>query len=201
MSSEGKSHVGSLPPAPACTTFCGLFCLLAGGIAMETHEVNLTLIPHQETVFPALPLPPCLYPSPSKLASLPFLFLFIYFLYLRERQRVHRGEAEREGRMRGGDTESKAGSRPRAVSTEPDAGLEPTNREIMTWAEVGRSTDWATQAPHSAFFIFQPGRIFKCFKCYYLWVAGLWGALLLCAFLHFLDFAVVYNKYSNYLFE
>ena len=37
------------------------------------------------------------------------------------------GGAEREG-----DTESEAGSRLRAVSTEPDVGLEPTNCEIMT---------------------------------------------------------------------
>ena len=37
------------------------------------------------------------------------------------------GGAEREG-----DTESEAGSGLRAVSTEPDAGLEPTNREIVT---------------------------------------------------------------------
>ena len=35
-------------------------------------------------------------------------------------------------REREGDTESKAGSRLRAVSTEPDVGLEPTNREIMS---------------------------------------------------------------------
>ena len=41
---------------------------------------------------------------------------------------MSRGEAEREG-----DTESKAGSRLRAVSTEPDApGLKLTNRELMT---------------------------------------------------------------------
>ena len=40
-----------------------------------------------------------------------------------------------------GDTESEGGSRLRAVSTEPDAGLELTNHEIMTWAEVGRLTD------------------------------------------------------------
>ena len=33
------------------------------------------------------------------------------------------------------------------VSTEPDVGLELTNREIMTWAEVRRPTNWATQAP------------------------------------------------------
>ena len=35
----------------------------------------------------------------------------------------------------------------RAVSTEPDVGLELTNHEVMTWAEVGCLTDWATQAP------------------------------------------------------
>ena len=40
---------------------------------------------------------------------------------------MSRGGAEREG-----DTESEAGSRLQAASTEPDAGLEPTNREIMT---------------------------------------------------------------------
>ena len=37
------------------------------------------------------------------------------------------GGAEREG-----DTESEAGSRLRGVSTEPSAGLEPTDHEIMT---------------------------------------------------------------------
>ena len=36
------------------------------------------------------------------------------------------------GAGRKGDTESEAGSRLRGVSTEPDAGLEPTNHEIMT---------------------------------------------------------------------
>ena len=41
------------------------------------------------------------------------------------------GGAETEG-----DTESEAGSRLRAVSTEPDMGLQLTDREIMTWAEV-----------------------------------------------------------------
>ena len=67
--------------------------------------------------------------------------MFIYF-WRRERQSVNGGGAEREG-----DTESEAGSGLWAVRTEPDAGLEPTNCEIMTWAEVGRSTDWATQVP------------------------------------------------------
>ena len=55
---------------------------------------------------------------------------------------MNRGEAEREG-----DTESETGSRLWAISPEPDAGLELTDRGIMTWAEVGGLTDWATQAP------------------------------------------------------
>ena len=46
------------------------------------------------------------------------------------------GGAEREG-----DTETEAGSRLRAISTEPDTGLELTDREIMTSAEVGHLTD------------------------------------------------------------
>ena len=37
------------------------------------------------------------------------------------------GGSEREG-----DTESETGSRLWAVSTEPDAGFEPMNRDIMT---------------------------------------------------------------------
>ena len=36
------------------------------------------------------------------------------------------------GEERDRDTETKAGSRPPAVSTDPDAGLELTDREIMT---------------------------------------------------------------------
>ena len=49
------------------------------------------------------------------------------FLRERERQSVSGGGAESEG-----DTESEAGSRPRAVGTEPDAGLEPMTHEIVT---------------------------------------------------------------------
>ena len=45
----------------------------------------------------------------------------------RERQSMSGGGAERKG-----DTESEAGSRLCTVSTEPDAGLELTDRKIMT---------------------------------------------------------------------
>lgn len=52
-----------------------------------------------------------------------------------------------QGKDREGGTESEAGFRLWDVSTEPDAGLELTHREIMTWAEVQPFSDWATQAP------------------------------------------------------
>ena len=65
------------------------------------------------------------------------------FIFEREKDRVWVGK----GRDREGDTKSEAGSRLWALSTEPNAGHEPTNCKIMTWAEVGCSIDWATQGP------------------------------------------------------
>ena len=65
---------------------------------------------------------------------------------------MSRGGAEREW-----DTESEAGSRLWAVSAEPDAGLELTRCEIMTWAKVRCLTVWATQVPQSLF-IFEKER-------------------------------------------
>ena len=54
------------------------------------------------------------------------------FLFLRERKGETEGVWGR-GREREGDTESEAGSRLLAVSTEPNVGLKLTNCE-MTWA-------------------------------------------------------------------
>ena len=54
---------------------------------------------------------------------------FNVYLCLRDRDRR---SASGRGAEREGDTESEAGSRLRAVSTEPEAGLELTNCEIMT---------------------------------------------------------------------
>ena len=51
-----------------------------------------------------------------------------YYLFLRQKETEH----EQGGAGKEGDPKSKAGSRLRAISTEPDAGLELTNREIMT---------------------------------------------------------------------
>ena len=70
--------------------------------------------------------------------------MFIYF-WDNARDRVQSAEGQMEG-----DTESEAGSRLWAVN--PDAGLELTNCETMTWAEVGHLTDWATQLPHNFVF-------------------------------------------------
>ena len=66
----------------------------------------------------------------SVLYNYTFSTFFIYFIYFwdRERQSMNGGGAEREG-----DTESETGSRLRAISPEPDAGLELTDREIVTW--------------------------------------------------------------------
>ena len=67
------------------------------------------------------------------------MFLFIFET---KRNSMSRGRAEREE-----DSESEAGSRLWAVSTEADTRLELTDCEIMTWAEVRRLTNWATPVP------------------------------------------------------
>ena len=56
-----------------------------------------------------------------------FVVCFLLFIFERDRETMSRGGAEREG-----DTESEAGCRLRADSTEPDEGLEPMNHETMT---------------------------------------------------------------------
>ena len=80
-----------------------------------------------------------------------FVIIVLMFIFDRERQRQRQRERERET-----DTKSGAGSRLWAVSTEPDAGLQPTNCEIMTWAEVRPLTNWATQVPQVASFLKLP---------------------------------------------
>ena len=62
------------------------------------------------------------------------------FIFEREREKREREKGQRESQSmiggeteREGDTESVTGSRLRAISPEPDAGLELTDREIVTW--------------------------------------------------------------------
>ena len=81
--------------------------------------------------------------------------MFIYF-WERERHthRVWAGEGQREtGRHR-----IWSGLQAPSCQHRADVGLEPTNCEIMTWTEVGHSTDWATQAPLENFLIQSPTR-------------------------------------------
>ena len=63
-----------------------------------------------------------------------FLIFFNVYLFLRERAWAGEGQRKRGQRIQ---------SRLCADSSEPNVGLELTNCEIMTWAEVGCSTDWA----------------------------------------------------------
>ena len=57
-------------------------------------------------------------------------FLNVHLVFERERQRQRQSVSE--GGAKGeGDTESQAGSRLRAVNTEPDARLKPMKNEIM----------------------------------------------------------------------
>ena len=57
-----------------------------------------------------------------------FIISFNMYLFLRARET----EREQGGAEGEGDTESEAGSRLQAVSTESDAGLKLTNCKIMT---------------------------------------------------------------------
>ena len=86
---------------------------------------------------------------------------FIYnFIYFWDRERAWAGEGPR-GRHR-------IQSRLWGVSIEPDVGLEPTDCEIMTWAEVGRSTNWATQVSPKCLWILEGTAIFAWQHCDWL---------------------------------
>ena len=62
----------------------------------------------------------------------PSFFEKLLFFYLNFFKYLFIFETEKEHEQREGDTESKGGSRLRALSTEPDAGLEFMDCEIMT---------------------------------------------------------------------
>ena len=89
-----------------------------------------------------------LFPIKSRLFS--HLFLLMFYLFLRERESAH---TSRGGTKREGDTESEAGSRIQAVSSEPNMGLKPMNCEIPTWTEVGLLTDGAARCPKRCYIL------------------------------------------------
>ena len=67
------------------------------------------------------------------------------FIFLRERECVQQKDRERQRQriLSGLCTDS----------SKPDVRPELRNHKIMTWAKVGCSTDWATQAPQFIFLI------------------------------------------------
>ena len=73
--------------------------------------------------------------------------MFIYFWERETEIEQEQGGAEREG-----DTESDAGCRLRAVSPEPDAGLELTDREIVTWPKSDAQPMEPPRRPRFFFF-------------------------------------------------
>ena len=77
-------------------------------------------------------------PEPKSVAQLTEPSRHPLNTFERQSKRVStsRGRVGREG-----DTESEAGSRLRAVTTETKAGLEPKNLEVMTCVEVRHLTD------------------------------------------------------------
>ena len=95
----------------------------------------------------------CIHALSHKTNKQTFVFyllkLFLMFIYFWKTERTeHRwGRGRERERHTHTHTESKSCSKPWAVSTEPDVGLELMNCEIMTWAEVRCLTDWATQVP------------------------------------------------------
>ena len=71
----------------------------------------------------------------------------IWFLFKKKYVHFWERQREREKEQAGEGQRERETQNLKQVSTEPDVGLELTNPEIMTWAEVGYSTDWATQKP------------------------------------------------------
>ena len=67
-----------------------------------------------------------------------FLFPFLKCLFIFESEHTQGGAWGGQMIQSGLCTDSK----------KPDAGLELSNHDIMTWAEVRHLTEWATQAPH-----------------------------------------------------
>ena len=94
-----------------------------------------------------------------------FFFNFLTFIYFWEREKEHE---QGRGREREGH---RIWSRLQALSCqhwEPASGLEPTNHRIVTWAEVRRLTNRATQAPHPFWCFFHTTRIWSCVESVWL---------------------------------
>ena len=86
--------------------------------------------------------------------------IFLMFIFEREREREHeQGKSRERGTQR-------IWSRLCTISAKPNGELEPTDCEIMTWAEVGCSTNWTTQA-HQGLFKFSISHWINCGSLYF----------------------------------
>ena len=106
------------------------FCLLDLSITDKSIEVSTIIV--DSSIFPCSSISFCL------------TLFFLTFIHFWETDGVWAGKGQRERERQ--NPKQAPGSE---LSAQPDAGLELTNREIMTRAEVGRSTDGATQVPLS----------------------------------------------------
>ena len=136
------------------------------GFQPPLPQFKTVLRPHEACcyVIPAL-VTTCVFtyfcfrnPSVHRFAILPcvfiffnfyFLFVFNVYLFLRQRETERElGRGREKGRHRIWNKLQALSCQHKAwVSTKPDVGLKLTNCKIMTWAEVGCLTDWATQVP------------------------------------------------------
>ena len=74
--------------------------------------------------------------------------MFFSCLFLRQRQSMSGGGAERER-----ETQNRKEAPVSELSAQSPMRDSNSQTEIMIWAEVGRSTDWATQAPQEFAFL------------------------------------------------
>ena len=79
------------------------------------------------------------------------------FIYFWERDRAQAGEGQRERETQ--NPKQAPGSELSAQSL--TRGSNPQTPELMTWAEVGRLTNWATQAPQ--FFLYSTS-VIQCLR-------------------------------------
>ena len=107
----------------ACKSFLGIYFTYQH--LLHTHTTHMYVYTHTH-LFPSLIRMDCL-----------FFLMFIYFE--RDRHRVWVGECRERGRYRIRSRHQTLSCQHRARRTH--------ECEIMTWAEVRCSTDWATQAP------------------------------------------------------
>ena len=134
-------HCGSLASVTSTKTFSGLHHHSSSEMVVFSYSSGLC--PNIEKVSSSyIKVQRCLFTNGLNWCSKKIVLNVYSFLRDRERQSVSRG-----GAARGGDTESEAGCRLWTVSTEPHVGLKLKDHEIMTWADVGSSSNWATQRP------------------------------------------------------